>query len=137
MRQIRSQCGFDTGTTDSRDSRTSARSANAGSALIATSVTGFGIGATAFMSTHTQSPFSAVGSGIGLAHHLHHADDLLALVGMVEERPVAPLHRLQIGLAVWLRTPVQGSTPFATCWSQENASGSDFTSQYSPLPTDA
>ena len=32
--------------------------------------------------------------------------------------------------AVWLRTPVQGSTPFATCWSQENASGSDFTSQY-------
>ena len=63
MRQTRSQCGFDTGTTDSRDSRTSARSANAGSALIATSVTGFGIGATAFMSTHTQLPFSAEGSG--------------------------------------------------------------------------
>ena len=34
-----------------------------GSALIATSVTGLGIGATAFISTHTQSPFSAVGSG--------------------------------------------------------------------------
>ena len=33
---------------------------------------------------------------IGLAHHLHHADDLLALVGVVEERPVALLHGLQI-----------------------------------------
>ena len=63
MRQIRSQCGFDTGSTDSRDSRTRAKSANVGSALIATSVTGFGIGATAFMSTHTQSPDFAVGSG--------------------------------------------------------------------------
>ena len=63
IRQIRSQCGFDTGITDSRDWRTSARSASAGSALIAASVTGFGIGPTACMSTQTQSPFSAVGSG--------------------------------------------------------------------------
>src|SRR5580658_10967645 len=31
---------------------------------------------------------------------------------------------------MWLRTPVQGSTWFATCWSQENASGSDLTSQW-------
>src|SRR4029077_15037213 len=37
---------------------------------------------------------------------------------------------LRLFLAVWLRTPVHGSTPFATCWSQLNASGSDFTSQY-------
>src|ERR1700722_19080490 len=63
IRQIWSQCAFDTGETDSRDCRTSARSASPGSALIATSVTGFGIGRTAFMSTATQSPFSAVGSG--------------------------------------------------------------------------
>ena len=38
-------------------------SASFGSALIAASVTGFGIGPTAFMSTQTQSPLSAVGSG--------------------------------------------------------------------------
>jgi hypothetical protein len=38
-------------------------SASVASALMAVSVTGTGIGATAFMSTATHSPFSAVGSG--------------------------------------------------------------------------
>ncbi len=60
-------------------------SASAGSALMAASVTGLGIGPMAFTSTHTQSPDSAVASRIGLADHLDDADDLLADVRVVEE----------------------------------------------------
>src|SRR5579875_1085128 len=36
----------------------------------------------------------------------------------------------RFSFAAWLRTPVQGSTPLRTWSSQENASGSDFTSQW-------
>jgi hypothetical protein len=36
--------------------------------------------------------------------------------------------------AWWLRTPFQGSTPTAMCCSQDQALGSDFTSQYDMLP---
>jgi hypothetical protein len=38
-------------------------SANSGVVLITARDTGSGIGPTAFMSTHTQGPLSAVGSG--------------------------------------------------------------------------
>ena len=51
------------GMTDRRDIRTKATSANAGSALIAASVTGVGIALTTRISTLTQPPVSAVGSG--------------------------------------------------------------------------
>src|SRR5438309_5452531 len=39
----------------------------------------------------------------------------------------------RLRLAWWLRTPVQGSTRLATCWSQLKESGSDLTSQWAML----
>jgi hypothetical protein len=79
-------------------------------------------------STQTQRSVSR-SVRVGFARHLHHAHDLLAGVGVVEEGAVAPAHPPEVLRAPWaLRTPVQGSCPGGP-GLPGNASGSLFTSQ--------
>ena len=68
-------------------------SARRASALIVSSVTGAGNGATARMSTHFQRESSAVEFGVGLGDHLDDADHGLLAARVVEEAEVALLHR--------------------------------------------
>ena len=121
-----------TGCTDSREYFTSAMAASFLSALMAAIVTGFGSGLSALMSTQTNFPVLSVGIGIGLLDDLGDADDLLALVGMVEERLVALLHVDEILPRGEIAHAGPGFALGALCHllSHDQTDGSDFTSQY-------
>ena len=93
MRQTSAHSSAVTGCTERRELMTSTILASFGLALAASSVTGFGTGATAFTSTHSHLPLSSLAIGMGERDHLQDADDLLALVRVIEEAQVAELHR--------------------------------------------
>ena len=92
-----------------------------------------GSGSRAAKSTTTQgSPGLGGRIGIVLAHHLDDADDLLADIGMIEEGEVALLHLHQVQLGGVIADAGPGLAllaGLATCWSQDQTSGSLLTSQ--------
>ena len=83
-------CSGVTGCTERREYFASAMSASRGSALTAASVTGFGNGFTALTVDRDEDLLLVGRIGIGFAYHLHDADDLLLLAGVIEQRLALP-----------------------------------------------
>ena len=106
MRQTSAHSAAVTGCTDRRELLTSTILASFGLALAAASDTGFGMSA---HGAHVDAfPDARIVLGIlmGERRHLHDADDLLVIAGVIEEGEVAELHgehilaRLEVAHAV-------------------------------------
>ena len=117
-----------TGQTDRRDWRSSAMPASSGTRFISASETGFFTGITGGDIDHAELAARVGRIGIEAAHDLDDADDLLALVRVIEKGAVALLHRPQIVRRLEVAHPVpMGAADPSTICCQEYFEGSDFT----------
>ena len=118
-----------TGQTDRRDWRSSAMPASSGTRFISASETGLLHRHHRGDIDHSELAARVGRIGIERAHDLDDADDLLALVRVVEEGAVALFHRAQIVRRLEIAHAVPVGAASATICCQEYFDGSDFSSQ--------